>query len=123
MDHLKTIDWKYLLLSFDGRIARRPYWIGVAAIFAATLVLSLVGGLLATISEPLASVTALACLVLIYPGAALSAKRWHDRGKSGWWSLVNLVPLGCFYALYELGFCAGAEEDNSYGTNPLAVAA
>jgi len=48
-------------------------------------------------------------------------KRWHDMDKSGWWCLVNLIPLvGNLYALIELGFQRGTEGVNEYGEDPLA---
>ena len=47
---------------------------------------------------------------------AVSAKRWHDRGKSGWWSLIMLIPMvGPIWALIELGFLKGDYGYNRYG--------
>lgn len=123
MESLGPIDWKTLFLTFDGRITRRTYWIGTLAIMAACMVLSILAGILGAIFAPLAFFPSILSLVLVYPALAVSAKRWHDRGKSGWWSLVNLIPLGCFYALYELGIMPGAEADNEFGTSPLVAAA
>jgi uncharacterized membrane protein YhaH (DUF805 family) len=41
-----------------------------------------------------------------------SIKRYHDRGKSGWWFLIMMVPLiGPIWQLAELGFLSG---DNGY---------
>ena len=31
-------------------------------------------------------------LAIIYATLAVWAKRWHDRDKSGWWSLIAFVP-------------------------------
>lgn len=123
MDSLSDIDWKTLFLSFEGRVTRRTCWIGTLVIIALCTALSVVGGILGAIFGPLAFIPSILSLALVYPALAVSAKRWHDRGKSGWWSLVNLIPLGCFYALYELGLMAGVEADNQFGANPQAVAA
>ena len=50
--------------------------------------------------------------LLLFPAMALNAKRWHDRGRSGWWSLVLLVPLlGALYTLYELGVLPAADAE------------
>ena len=39
---------------------------------------------------------------------ALYAKRWHDRDKSGWWSLIGLVPIiGAIWLIVELGILEG----------------
>ena len=60
-------------------------------------------------------------LVFIYPGLAVYTKRWHDRNKSGWWSLIVLVPIvGSIWMLIELGILRGTDGDNRYGPDPLA---
>ncbi|WDR06750.1 DUF805 domain-containing protein [Devosia rhodophyticola] len=111
-------DWKYLFTSFEGRINRAPFWAGVVVLFLVSLVVTFVLGLL-----HLSFLGNLFALVMVYPGVALYAKRWHDRSKSGWWSLVMLIPLlGLIYAIYEIGIQEGVPEDNQYGSNPLARA-
>ena len=60
-------------------------------------------------------------LLFLYPALAVYAKRWHDRGKSGWWTLIGLVPIiGGIWLLVELGFLRGTEGPNQYGNDPLA---
>lgn len=60
-------------------------------------------------------------LLLVWPALAISVKRWHDRGKSGWWVLLNLVPVvGWLWALIENGFLRGTDGPNRYGPDPLA---
>ena len=57
---------------------------------------------------------------MIYPAIALYAKRWHDRGKSGWWSLIGLVPIiGGMWMLIELGFLKGTAGRTSTGRIPF----
>ena len=60
-------------------------------------------------------------LASIYLALALYAKRWHDRDKSGWWSLIGLVPfIGAIWILVELGILEGTRGPNQYGPDPLA---
>ena len=60
-------------------------------------------------------------LAAIYPAIALYAKRWHDRDKSGWWTLIVLVPIvGPIWILVELGILEGTRGDNRFGPDPLA---
>ena len=55
-------------------------------------------------------------LVFGYIFAAIAAKRWHDRNKSGWWSLLSFVPvLGPLWVLFELGSLPGTPGKNQYG--------
>ena len=52
----------------------------------------------------------------------ISIKRFHDRGKSGWWILIMFIPLiGPLWWLIELGFFRGDPGPNAYG--PPAVPA
>jgi uncharacterized membrane protein YhaH (DUF805 family) len=47
-------------------------------------------------------------------------KRWHDMDKSGFWCLINLIPvLGVLYAVIELGFQKGTTGANEYGPEPV----
>ena len=57
---------------------------------------------------------------LMLVGIIVQIKRWHDRDKSGWWVLINLVPcIGPFWALIECGFLRGTPGPNKYGPDPL----
>ena len=61
-------------------------------------------------------------LLLIWPALAVSVKRWHDRDKSGWWVLLNLLPvIGWLWALVDNGFLRGTDGPNRYGPDPLAT--
>lgn len=116
-------DWQYLFTSFEGRINRAPFWAGVIVLIVANIALAIVGNILGAIWGPLSLLATIASLVLIYPAVALYAKRWHDRSKSGWWSLVALIPLlGAIYMIYEIGVQEGVPETNQYGPNPLGTA-
>jgi uncharacterized membrane protein YhaH (DUF805 family) len=58
---------------------------------------------------------------MLYSVFAVYAKRWHDRDKSGWWSLIILVPIiGGIWFLVECGILPGTPGANQYGPDPLA---
>ena len=62
-------------------------------------------------------------LIILWPAFAIQVKRWHDRDKSGWWVLINLIPIiGPLWALVEIGFLTGTEGSNRFGDNPLEQA-
>ena len=75
--------------TFSGRATRPEYWW-----FILCEVLIIVG--VSAISNRLGS---LAALVLLLPVLAAGARRLHDMGRSGWWLLVNLIPLIGFLLL------------------------
>src|SRR5512142_30928 len=84
-------DLRTLLLGFRGRVARKPFWLyGVVGVSLAQLIAYALLGI-AGVGERAAD--AISTLLVVWPGLAISVKRWHDRGKSGWWVLINLIPL------------------------------
>ena len=32
-------------------------------------------------------------LLSVWITLAVQVKRWHDLSKSGWWALINLIPV------------------------------
>ena len=133
------MDWKYLMTSFEGRISRQPFWLSVLALFIAQWVIMIILGMLfgismmggmdpnATPEQAAAMATSgmlpfiVVTLLFLYPVLAVYTKRWHDRGKSGWWTLILLVPfIGFIWFLVECGFLRGTEGPNQYGNDPLA---
>ena len=90
------MDWTKLFFSADGRIARQPYWIG-------WLVLLGVNSLLFWV--PFLS------FVTIYCWICISAKRFHDMGKSGWLAAIPVaiglvVPLVAIVAIASTAIVA-----------------
>jgi len=64
-----------------------------------------------------------ASLVLLWPVLAVQAKRWHDRDKSAWWVLINLIPvIGFLWSIIENGFLQGTPGPNRFGVQPLSAA-
>lgn len=116
------MDWKYLLTSFEGRINRAKFWAGVGVLVAIGIVASLIDLMLGTTSQNgFGLISGITSLVSIYLALALYAKRWHDRDKSGWWSLIGLVPIiGFIWIVVELGILEGTKGANKYGPDPLA---
>ena len=132
------MDWKYLLTSFSGRINRQPFWLSILAIVVLQWVLMLVLGMILGTSMmggidpnmPPDEAAALAMksmtpiiiisLLFLYPALAIYTKRWHDRDKSGWWTLIILVPIiGGIWFLVECGFLRGTDGANRFGADPL----
>jgi uncharacterized membrane protein YhaH (DUF805 family) len=121
-----NIDWKDLLFGFDGRINRAKYWAGTVVVWAIyTIWMILMFVAIAMSSTALVAIVSLlgfaVIVITVWAGLAVSIKRWHDRGKSGWWILIVFVPIiGSIWALIETGFLEGDPGDNQYGPNPLA---
>ena len=108
-----------MLMSLQGRISRREFWLwGVLALLGVALLLQALLGIAGVAPK---AAERLVNLVLVWPAIAVSVKRWHDRDKSGWWVLINLVPvIGWLWALVENGFLRGTPGPNRFGADPLA---
>ncbi len=116
------MDWKHLFLSFDGRINRAKFWAGVGVLFGISIVLMILDRIMGLqVAEGIGILGLIFALVSLYPAFALYAKRWHDRDKVGWWTLILLVPfIGVIWMLVECGFLVGTRADNRFGPDPLA---
>lgn len=72
-----------LLTSFEGRINRQRYWVGVVILVIASIIVGAGLGFVIGIILPgaLGLFNLLLSLALLYPAAALVTKRLHDRNK------------------------------------------
>jgi len=53
---------------------------------------------------------------------ALTVKRWHDRGKSGAWALLGLIPIvGWTWQGIKCGFLEGTLGPNRFGPSPRGI--
>ena len=112
------------LFSFYGRIGRLGFWKGLALnglmIFTAVLISELMEPRLLDLTLPLSAYTPDVYAVLIYFGGfilsfvsctALTVKRCRDRGKSGWYILLSLIPfVGTALWLVDFGLLAGKQK-------------
>lgn len=127
-----------LLFSFRGRVNRRVYWgyslfAGAVSIVLLYMMLQrlMSAGLTPGMSEEefMRAIGGihqgwynLIQLALLWPTLAIAVKRCHDRGRSGWFLLVLLVPLVQIWPFIEISFLRGTEGENRFGADPLAGA-
>lgn len=57
-------------------------------------------------------------LSMIIPTTAVATRRLHDTDHKGWWQLISLTVIGCFYLLY-LFVKKGDTKENRYGNVEL----
>ena len=62
-------------------------------------------------------------LAVLIPTLAVTVRRLHDIDRTGWWILINLVPL--IGTIVLLVFCVmdGTPGNNRYGPNPKGATA
>ena len=65
--------------------------------------------------------TLLFALATLIPNLAVSVRRLHDSGKSGWLLLIGLIPLFGWAYLLFLYVQPGTAGPNEYGPDPKAT--
>ncbi len=99
---------------FCGRARRKEYWMFILFNFLAAVVLNIVDD----VSGMAGVLGGLYSLAAFLPGLAVTARRLHDIGKSGWWMLISLVPLVGAIVLFVFLCTDGQPGENAYGANP-----
>lgn len=120
-------------LSLNGRVSLGQYWLRfmlpLIVIYAVLMfiVFSTMGSSMADIdpSNPLAIYTtgpgiilAIVGLIVLWPSIAISVKRLHDIGWTGWLVLLSLVPIASLVIVVVNWFIPGNQGDNKYGPDP-----
>lgn len=106
--------------NFSGRARRSEYWY----YFLANLIILIMAAVIDNVTglnfEPLpyGVLYSLYALATFLPGLAVTVRRLHDVGKSGWFYFIVLIPIiGAFWLLYLL-IKEGDQGTNSYGPDP-----
>lgn len=105
------------IFSAKGRLGRVRYFyysmlsggLGMLAIMLAMMLFNVsptIGGIL----------IAVIYIAMIVWGFFLIIQRCHDLNKSGWWSLLSLIPFAIFY----FWFAPGTKGANQFGPEPRA---
>jgi uncharacterized membrane protein YhaH (DUF805 family) len=136
------------LFSFEGRLRRQDFWICTLVLWGVSMMASIAimtmfgGGFMAAsmaaqgadpndpavaagLMAAMAPMWAAYCvlwLLMLWPQLAICVKRHHDRGQSGWMTLILLIPIvGFFWWLINLGILDGTPGPNQYGPSPKGI--
>ncbi len=116
------MSWFILVLKkyadFKGRARRKEYWMFI--LFASIFSIMPFG--LDVIFDTLVF-GFLYQLVLVVPSLAVSVRRLHDTGNSGWMLLISLIPIIGGIWFFVLTVTDGDRRANEYGENPKKVVA
>lgn len=118
--HYLNVWRKYVV--FDGRASRSEYWyfqlfnllIGFAIGFVGVLLLG---------DKATSTLSLLYSLAVLLPGLAVTVRRLHDTGRSGWWILISLIPFVGGIILLIFMILESDAGMNAYGPQPLPIAA
>ena len=110
---------------FHGRSRRAEYWYFVLFNLIVAIVLAGIDALLGTFSsaQNIGLLSGIYSLAVLIPTLAVTFRRLHDIDRSGWWILINLVPLIGTIVLLVFALMDGTPGDNRYGPNPKGATA
>ena len=104
---------------FEGRARRKEYWLFLlihAFIIVAFFAIDTLVGTVAVF-------TGIYALATLIPTLAVTVRRLHDTGRSGWWYFIAFVPCIGGIVLFVFAVLDSDPNDNPYGANPKASTA
>lgn len=109
-----AFDWKTMLFSFEGRLRRSHFWIGWLILLGVGVVAGWIPFLGAVLS-----------LLLIWPNLAISVKRLHDMGHTGWLVVIPWIVsiVGGVFAFSMMGMSAIMNAAALENEDPYAIMA
>jgi uncharacterized membrane protein YhaH (DUF805 family) len=115
--YLDVLKNKYA--TFSGRARRKEYWMFLLINLVVSVALALIDSLIGSVSESgmglLSSVYSIGVLI---PSLALSVRRLHDIGRTGWWVLISIIPVIGAVVLLVFMLLDSEPGSNRYGANP-----
>ena len=124
MNYYIEVFKKYAI--FSGRARRAEYWYFTLFNIIIKLILIVPAIIFAAQGYTMVTIVLyglyfLYILAVIVPHLAVTVRRLHDVGKSGWMLLIALIPIiGAIWLLVLLVKDSNPEE-NKYGSNPKAL--
>ncbi len=120
IENLKKEDFirdKDFYTNAQGRVSRKDFLLGwIVPSWGFLILVNILDGFLTQ-----GLLAALAGLAVIYPAIVVSIRRCHDRGRTGWFLLLSLIPfIGFIWYIVDLMVLPGETGPNQYGEDPLA---
>lgn len=112
---------------FSGRARRTEFWMFVLVSVLISIVLAIVDTMIgtATVYGDGSMVTfspgilgGLYSLAVLIPSIAVTVRRLHDTDRSGWWFLIQLIPLVGAIVLLVFVCLEGTRGPNRFGVDP-----
>ncbi|MNO14862.1 Inner membrane protein YhaH [compost metagenome] len=119
-------------VNFSGRARRKEYWLfqlfnGIIALILYLPILASLPAVMAGegpsgVASLFTTFFFLFGLAVFLPNLAVTVRRLHDTGKSGWSILIGLIPLVGNIIVLVFLFSDSQPGQNSYGENPKVAA-
>jgi uncharacterized membrane protein YhaH (DUF805 family) len=122
----EVMHWYFAVLgkyaTFAGRARRKEYWMFALINFVICVALGIVAMTMLGASQKSAlmidAVLGVYFLLILLPSIAVTVRRLHDTGRSGWWFWIQLVPLVGPVVLFVFTVLDSTPGSNPYGPSP-----
>ena len=109
---IKTCFSKYA--NFNGRASRSEYWWFQLFYLIVAFVAVIFDSMYIDNSQTMGPLELVTTLALLLPALAVTARRLHDVGRSGWWMLIFITVIGMIPLLIWY-ISVGTRSKNKYG--------
>jgi uncharacterized membrane protein YhaH (DUF805 family) len=105
---------------FNGRASRQEYWFFLLFNILISALLATVDFFTGTLNvqSGVGLLSGLYSLAVLIPGIAVTIRRLHDTGRSGWWMFISLIPIIGGIVMLIFMVQDSTPGDNEYGPNP-----
>ena len=123
------MNWYFEVLKkyavFSGRARRKEYWFFVLFNIIVSIILAVIDGVTGTLDSEsgMGLLGLIYTLAILMPALAVSVRRLHDTGRSGWWLLILLIPLIGTIVILIFMVQDSKPEENQYGPSPKTASA
>lgn len=108
---------------FSGRAYRQELWLFILWSMVFSLLLSIIdraADLIVIDDDPFQiGICQLVYLIVTFvPTIALTCRRLHDTGRSGWWQVISVIPIVGLIVMIVWFATPGTTGPNQYGPDP-----
>lgn len=109
--------------TFEGRARRSEYWYFVLFYVLTIVALAIIDGIAGTLNDDvgIGLLSGIFVLATFVPALAVTVRRLHDTDRSGWWVLLDLVPVIGPLVLLVFTVLDSQPGANRFGPNPKGV--
>lgn len=122
---LSAFGWfKHVLMknyaNFQGRARRREYWFFTLFVVLFAIGFAMIDWMIGSFDADsgvgvIEGLWVLGCLI---PSLAVLVRRLHDTDRTGWWALLNLLPVVGPLVLLVFTLLDSRPGENRFGPNP-----
>ena len=108
--------------NFKGRATRSEFWYFYLFFYLTIFLLALISGIIKE-GEVMFVIGVIFVLGSLIPFAAVTARRLHDVGKSGWWQVLGAIPYVNIIGVIVLIFwwCSEGEKKKNFYGPPIKI--